>query len=105
MADEPPRTEPEASPEGDTESEDEIQRFTAMDEASQWFEIEASHVRYPERMRDKRGEKDENVLLAYEQMSDTSDKEDTQAAAEAKKVLKKRLKKERRAAAETTKKI
>ena len=63
-----------------------------MDEEGQWFEIEASQLRYPERMRDKRGEKDEAKLLANEAARDAFDKADPKAAKEAKTVLKKRLK-------------
>ena len=94
--------------EEDSESEDEpgdeIRRFEAMDEEGQWFEIEASQLRYPQHMRDKRGETDEAKLLANEAARDAYDKENPKAAQEAKAVLRKRLKKERQRASKNAKK-
>ena len=76
-----------------------------MDEEGQWFEIGASQLRYPARMRDKRGEKDEAKLLANEAARDAFDKEDPKAAKEAKAVLRKRMKEERQRANKDAKKL
>ena len=102
--DEPPRTTHPISEEDSDSDEDEIKRFEAMDEEGQWFEIEASQLRYPESMRDMRGEKDESKLLANEAARDACDKADPKAAKEAKTVMRKRLKKERQRANKEAKK-
>ena len=105
---EPPKTAPHTIEEEDSESEDEpldeIRRFEAMDEEGQWFEIEAAQERYPQHMRDKKGETDEAKLLANEAARDAHDKANPAAALEGKTVLRKRLKKERQRANKNAKK-
>ena len=94
------KTAPYFAPGEDSDSEvDEIGVVQGMDEEGQWFEIEATQLRYPERMRDKRGETDDAKLLANDALRDAFDMENPYAAQEAKKVLHKRLKKERKHAA------
>ena len=88
--------------EEDEDDADDVYGRTNMDEEDYWFEISRQQLRYPEDMREVRGECQEQ-LIKKEQMRHAYDGANPEAAneakAEAKKVRRNLKKKARKAAA------